>query len=103
LFLHPDIVLLLALHAIINAVFFGINTSISTLFSAAYPFLNETTIGLCYLTLGGGMAIGSSVTGHILDCEYRRFRKRAEARSMALGLTTADITKENILSLEQVR
>ena len=42
LFLQPDILLLLALNAIVNAVFYGLNTSISTLFSAAYPFLNET-------------------------------------------------------------
>jgi predicted MFS family arabinose efflux permease len=103
LFLHPDILLLLALNAIINAIFFSINTSISALFSAAYPFLNETTIGLCYLAIGGGMVLGSSIIGRILDWEYRTFQKRAELRIMALELTTADITKENIFSLEQVR
>jgi predicted MFS family arabinose efflux permease len=103
LFLHPDILLLLALNAIVNAVFYGINTSISTLFSAAYPFLNETKIGLCYLAIGGGLAIGSSVIGRVLDWEYQTFRRKAESRITALGLTTADITKENTFPLEQVR
>ena len=103
LFLHPDILLLLTLNAITNAVSYGVNISISTLFSAAYPFLDETKLGLCYLAIGGGMIIGSSIIGYVLDWEYQTFRKRAESRITALGLTTADITKENVMSLEQVR
>ena len=69
LFLQPDILLLLILSAIGFAVSFGINASISSLFSAAYPFLNETQIGLCYLANGGGMIMASSVTGRLLDWE----------------------------------
>ena len=103
LFLQPDILLLLALNAIVNAVYYGINTSISTLFSAAYPFLNETEIGLCYLAIGGGMIMATSIMGRVLDWEYQTFRKRAETRITALDLTTADITKEEFFPLEQVR
>ena len=103
LFLQPDILLLLALNAIVNAVFYGINTSISTLFTAAYPFLNETEIGLCYLAIGGGMIMATSIMGRVLDWEYQTFRKRAETRITALDLTTADITKEEFFPLEQVR
>jgi predicted MFS family arabinose efflux permease len=87
----------------VNAVFYGINTSISVLFSAAYPFLNEAKIGLCFLAIGGGMAIGSITMGPVLDWKYRTFRKRAETRIIALGLTTDDITKENDFPLEQVK
>ena len=103
LFLQPDILLLLAINAIVFAVFYGINASVSSLFSVAYPFLNETKIGLCYLATGGGMAMASAIMGPILDWEYRKFRKRAETRITALGLNTADITKENLFPLEQVR
>ena len=103
LFLQPDILLLLALSAVVNAVFYGINTSTSSLFLAAYPFLDETKIGLCYLAIGGGMAMASATMGPVLDWEYQTFKKRAEARIAAQGLTTADITKEDFFPLERVR
>jgi hypothetical protein len=103
LFLQLDILLLLALNAIVFAVFYGINASISSLFSAAYPFLDETKIGLCYLAVGGGMAMSSLIIGRVLDWEYQTFRKRVETRITALGLTTADIRKEDLFPLEQVR
>ena len=103
LFLQLDILLLLALNAIVFAVFYGINASISSLFSAAYPFLDETKIGLCYLAIGGGMIIATPIMGRVLDWEYQTFRKRAETRITAMGLTTADIMKEDFFPLEQVR
>ena len=103
LFLQPDILLLLALSAIVTAVFNAINTSISSLFLSAYPFLNESKIGLCYLAIGGGMIVATPIMGCVLDWEYQTFRKRAEKRNTALGLTTADTTKEDFFPLEQVR
>ena len=105
LFSQPDILLLLTLSAIVNAVFYGINTSISSLFSVAYPLLDETKIGLCYLSIGGGMAMASLIMGRVLDWEYQTFKKRAETRITTLGLTrtTADVTKEDCFPLEQVR
>ena len=103
LFLQLDILLLLAVSAIVTAVFYGINTSISSLFSTAYPFLTETEIGLCYLAIGGGTAMASSIMGRVLDWEYQTFRRKAETRITALGLTTEDVTKENFFPLEQVR
>ena len=102
-YLQPDILLLLTLNAIVFSIFYSINASISSLFSVAYPFLDETKIGLCYLSVGGGMAMASSIMGRALDFEYQTFRKRAETRITALGLTTADITKEDFFPLEQVR
>ena len=103
LFLQPDILLLLVLNAIVFAIQYGITASISSLFSAAYPFLNETEIGLCYLATGGGMIMATSIMGRVLDWEYQTFRKRAESRITALELTTVDITKEDFFPLEQVR
>ena len=102
LFLQLDILLLLALNGIVFAIFYGINASISSLFLAAYPFLDETKIGLCYLAIGGGMVIATPIMGRVLDWEYQTFRKRAERR-ITVELTTADITNEDFFSLEQVR
>ena len=104
LFLQPDILLLLAVSAIVSSIFYGINTSISSLFLTAYPFLNETEIGVCYLAVGGGMIMASSIMGRVLDWEYQTFRKKTETRIAALGLTTTstDIAKENSFPLEQV-
>ena len=103
LLLQPDILLILALNAIVNAVCYCITASTSSLFSAAYPFLNETKIGLCYLAFGGGMMLAAIIMGRVLDWEYQTFRRKAEMRITALELTTADITKEEFFPLEQVR
>ena len=101
--LEPDILPLLALISVVFAIFYGINAPTSSLFSAAYPFLSETEIGFCYLPIGGGMAMASSIMGRIFDFEYQTFRRREEARITALGLTTTDITKEDFFPLEEVR
>lgn len=80
LLVNTDIIVLLVLNAIVCAVFYGFTATISTLFEATYPFLNETTIGLCFLAIGGGMVIGSVVNGRFLDWEYRRIVKDRQRR-----------------------
>ncbi|KDR85436.1 hypothetical protein GALMADRAFT_132132 [Galerina marginata CBS 339.88] len=94
LFLNPDVDVLLAISALICAVFYGIIATISTLFIAAYPYLNETTIGLCFLGVGGGMVIGSSTIGHVLDLEYKRFKVTASG---------PDSNQEESFPLEKAR
>jgi predicted MFS family arabinose efflux permease len=103
LFLQPDLLLLLALISIVFAIFYSIIASISSLFLVAYPFLTETEIGLFYLAISGGMAMASLIIGRVLDWEYQTFRKRAETHIAVLGLTSADITKEEFFPLEQVK
>ena len=103
LYLEPDILLLLIINATVDAVIYGVATPTSSLFSAAYPFLDDTKIGLCYLAIAGGMIMASLIMGRVLDWEYQTFRKRAETRITVLGLTTADITKEDFFPLEKVR
>ena len=102
-FLEPQILPLLVLISMFYAILYGLNAPTSSLFSAAYPFLNETEIGFCYLPIGVGMVMASSIMGRLYDFEYQTFRKRAEARITALGLTTTDITKEDSFPLEKVR
>lgn len=80
LLLNPDIDLLLIYNGIIAAVFFAVMTSISTLFLEIYDFLNETTVGLCFLPLGGGMALGSVLIGRLMDWDYKRVQQEQRAK-----------------------
>ncbi|KAJ6507381.1 major facilitator superfamily domain-containing protein, partial [Mycena vitilis] len=75
LFLHADIALLLFINGVVYAVSYGITASISTVFHEAYPRLNETELGLCFLTVGSGMAIGSLLCGKILNWDYQKVRR----------------------------
>ena len=87
---QPDIFLLLFFNGIIIAVFFGVVASISTIFHDTYPFLNETELGLCFLSIGGGTIIGSTVTGKLLDWDFQRIRKNLQEISEKDGQTFRD-------------
>ncbi|CAK5263777.1 unnamed protein product [Mycena citricolor] len=67
-----DILFLLLFTGIICAVFYGVTASISTIFKETHTDLTETQLGLCYLSIGGGMLIGSVTAGRLLDWDYRR-------------------------------
>ncbi|PPQ63778.1 hypothetical protein CVT24_004320 [Panaeolus cyanescens] len=104
IFLNFDVDILLIISALSCAVFYGVITTISTLFVKAYPFLSETDIGLCFLAIGGGMTVGSVLTGRVLDREYQHFKQRAEKCSTEKGSETSfDITREENFPLERVR
>lgn len=53
LFWNLDITVLLLFNGIIYAEFYGVTASLSVLFADIYPFLNEATIGLCFMSIGG--------------------------------------------------
>ncbi|XP_006458736.1 hypothetical protein AGABI2DRAFT_183682 [Agaricus bisporus var. bisporus H97] len=82
LLLKKNIVLTLLMNSSAFSVFFAIVTSLSTLFERTYPFLNELTIGLCFLATGGSMALGTGIIGRFLDWRYqvekRQLRKKLE-------------------------
>nr|GAT47577.1 predicted protein [Mycena chlorophos] len=79
--LNLDILLLLAFNGVICAIFYGVNASVSTIFHETYPQLNETELGLCYISIGSGTLIGSVVSGKILDWDYRRFSRKLLANA----------------------
>ncbi|KAJ7268566.1 major facilitator superfamily domain-containing protein, partial [Mycena rebaudengoi] len=72
---HIDILILLLANGITFAVYIGVTASLSNLFHIAYPQLNETQLGLCYLTVGSGTIVGSILSGKVLDWDYERFRR----------------------------
>lgn len=86
-----DITLILFFNGVVNAVYYAVTATISTLFAEAYPFLSETQVGLCFLSIGGGMFFGSLSSGKILDWEFRRIGKGLdvnESRSSSEKKTT---------------
>lgn len=101
LFLNVDIDLLLCISAIACALFYGVIATMSTLLEATYPFLNETTIGCCFLAIGGGMIFGSSINGRFLDLEYRRF-KRLAGFDLEGSANAANLVQDESFPLEKV-
>ncbi|KAJ6511751.1 major facilitator superfamily domain-containing protein [Mycena vulgaris] len=88
--LHVDIALLLIVNGVVYSVFYGVTASISTVFHGAYPQLNETDLGLCFLAVGGGMVIGSLFCGKVLDWEYQRVRRSMPIAQQAGEKTMTD-------------
>lgn len=108
LFLYPDISLLLFYNAILYAVFYGVTASISTLFQTTYSYLNELTVGLCFLAIGGGMLIGGIVNGKISDMEYRRIENRMLRLNESeidpeKKIPASDVTNEEHFPIEEAR
>ncbi|VDB85273.1 unnamed protein product [Peniophora sp. CBMAI 1063] len=75
LFTYLDVLALLLFNGVLYAVFYGVTATISELFQTAYPSLNETEVGLCYLAIGGGMLIGTVTNGRLLDYEYQVIKR----------------------------
>ncbi|KAI4958839.1 hypothetical protein J4E86_004447 [Alternaria arbusti] len=76
LFTYPDVIVLLTFTGLVYAVNYTITATISSAFAKIYPELSETVLGLCYLPVGAGMILGSTMTGKMLDWEYRRIKER---------------------------
>lgn len=75
-FTHPSVILTLLYNGTVYAVFYGVTASMSTLFSSAYPFLTESEIGVCFLAIGLGCAVGSYSSGRFLDWDFRRIKQK---------------------------
>ncbi|KAK0246309.1 major facilitator superfamily domain-containing protein [Armillaria nabsnona] len=98
-----DIVLVLSVNAVINSLYYGVTASMSTLFSEAYPSLNQTQIGLCYLAMGGGMLFGSYVLGRVLDREYGKSRRSVMAVQGLGNMEKSETGIEDNFPIEKAR
>ncbi|KAF8200056.1 major facilitator superfamily domain-containing protein, partial [Mycena galopus ATCC 62051] len=100
LLLHVDVALLLLINGTVYCVFYGVTASISTIFHDTYPQLNETEIGLCFLSVGGGMVLGSLFGGKLLDWNYRKLRRavRADDSTVAQVTDTRKYSADHIFS-----
>ncbi|EJD36711.1 MFS general substrate transporter [Auricularia subglabra TFB-10046 SS5] len=77
---QTDMLAILTSNACAFALFQALAASISPVLLEGYPFLTQTTVGLCFLPLGAGAAIGSSASGLVLDREFARFGGTRGAR-----------------------
>ena len=102
LFLNPDVSLMLTINGLMFTVYYGMLVPLSSLFLMAYPFLNQTTVGACFLSVGGGTVIGSWSSGRILDGEYQRFKRKVEKEHTG-SREGIDVNKEENFPLEKVK
>lgn len=94
LLLYPDIALTLVYTGIVYAVNYTIMSTISSSFTVTYPYLTESLVGICYLSSGLGMIVGSTVTGKLLDWDYARLNgPKAEITSVS-DLSGAEAASE---------
>lgn len=70
-----DISLLIASYAIPFALFSVTSSFFSPTLASNYGY-NTIVIGLCYLPLGAGFALGSLISGRLIDSEYQRAKRK---------------------------
>jgi len=102
---QPDLLLLLIYNGIVFAAFYAVLSSLSTLLDDIYG-LPETAIGLCFLSIAGGMVLGGIVTGQILDWDYERIRKLLVLRaavSTSNDMSPRDWVNDEIFPIEKAR
>ena len=83
-----DTALILWLGASSYAVWYCIQTSIPLIYKNIYNF-NDLEVGLCYLTGGAGVLVGSFVAGQLLDRNYKVVAKSA-------GFTVNTVSGDNV-------
>lgn len=77
-FLQPDLALMILSFAIPFGVYTMVTSSLSPALTNVYHY-NSIEVGLCYMPLGIGSALGSILAGKLLDFEYRRaFQKHGK-------------------------
>jgi hypothetical protein len=85
MFAYPEVIVLLVFNGTYYAVMYGVTASLSVIFEKVYPYLDQTYLGLCFLGIGGGMLLGTWLSGKISDSYYRKIRddiiRRARSES----------------------
>lgn len=103
---YLDVLTLLLFNGVIYAVFYGVTATIPELFETAYPSLNQTEVGLCYLAIGGGMLIGTVSNGKLLDHEYQVVKRsviRKAQQDTEKSDVWEDIVKNDKFPIEKAR
>lgn len=75
------------------------STTMPSAFTAKYPFLSETLVGICYLSTGVGMVLGSAVTGKLLGRDYARLVTKREGSGAAVPVEHARLRMSPALLL----
>jgi hypothetical protein len=102
---QPDLLLLLIYNGIGFAAFYAVLSSLSTLLDEVYG-LPETAIGLCFLSIAGGMMLGGVITGQILDWDYERIKRLLILRSVVSpnnDISPEDLVNDENFPIEKAR
>ncbi|GAA5917312.1 hypothetical protein JCM6882_008968 [Rhodosporidiobolus microsporus] len=82
MFREKDVALILAWNSVLYSLFYAIITSTSSSLKDKYN-LSESALGLCYLSVGGGMIAASACNGPRLNRDYRLVARRHEEKKAA--------------------
>jgi hypothetical protein len=74
MFAYPEIFVILIFNGILNAVMYGVTSTLSVIFEEVYPYLDQTEIGLCFIPMGLGTLVGSLFSGRVMNSYYRKIR-----------------------------
>ncbi|KAG9091178.1 hypothetical protein FS749_016734 [Ceratobasidium sp. UAMH 11750] len=75
-FTQPDVLMVLVCTGMLYSLSYSVTTTTAPLFMSVYPYLTQSTVGLCFIAYGVGSAIGSVVMGKILDYDWRKMEAR---------------------------
>ena len=106
MFLYPDVFILLILNGTYYAVISGVTASLSVIFEDVYPYLTQTDVGLCFMAQGGGLLIGSWLSGKLTDSYYRKVRDdliRQARSSTEKDIDAKAIEKDPKFPIEKAR
>lgn len=103
MFLYPDVFILLFINGTYYAVFYGVTASLSISFEDTYPYLTQTDIGLCFLAIGGGMFIGTTLTGKLMDAYYKKIKNNRTPQAQTEPEKAVDCSAAEPFPIEHVR
>ncbi|KAI0308328.1 MFS general substrate transporter [Multifurca ochricompacta] len=106
MFIYPDVLVLFFFSGTYYAVFSGVIANLSTTFERTYPYLTERDVGLCFLAVGGGLFIGTTLSGKFLNFQYRRINdnltRQAQTNS-GKGIDPTAAVKDSSFPIEKAR
>ena len=105
MFVYPDVLVLLIFNGTYYAVMYGVTASLSVIFEDVYPYLTEADVGLCFLAIGGGMLIGTWLSGKLIDSYYRKIRDDIirQARSNSERAIDPNTENDTTFPIEKAR
>jgi hypothetical protein len=73
---EADVFIGLWFNGVVYTIVYCYMTSTTKQFSIHYSFLSELEIGVCFLSMGVGIIVGSFLQGRLLDYNYRIVKKK---------------------------
>ena len=101
LLLFPDAAVVASLSGLFYLIYYCVQASISTTIQELYG-LTELQVGLCYLSIGGGVVAGGITNGKVLDWQFRKSAARLSVDPRAIhgeALATFPVERARLRSM----